>query len=66
MRTYTGKACELVKTSKTSPTGTWYYRLWYGTVLGTRLWTLQELKDSVVKRWFKRCPKGLVSRKEAS
>lgn len=61
MRTHNGKPCELIKTKKLSPTGTWYYRLWYGTVIGNQLWTLDELTESA-KSWHKRCPRDLVER----
>ena len=65
MRTHNGKPCELVKTTKLSPAGTWYYRLWYGTVIGNQHWTLDELKQNA-KQWYKRCPKDLVEKEKVT
>ena len=61
MRTHRGKPCEVIKTTKLSPAGTWYYRLWYGTVVGNQRWTLDELLKSA-KSWHKRCPRDLTER----
>lgn len=61
IRTRGGRHCEVVKTSKVAPSGVWYYRLWYGDVLGHQLWTLQDLNDSGV-RWLKNRPRNLRKR----
>lgn len=58
VRSVGGVPARVKKTSKTTDDGRWLYRLDYGNVVGTQLWTLSELEASGVK-WLKIKPRDL-------
>lgn len=64
IRTRGGMPGELRRTKHTTTDGRWLFRVWFGDVTGSTLWTVESLENEGVT-FLKRHPRDLRSREEA-
>lgn len=61
LRSCSGQVAQVIDTRKRNDRQEKLYRLWYGDVTGSHLWTKDDLLDHAV-RWYQRKPKDLRAR----